>query len=73
MKNIGYYNGQIAPLEELMIPALDRAVYFGDGCYEALYLVNGVLFGLEARLPDSDNDYLIYGASPRFVLENPQL
>ncbi len=31
MQNIGYYNGQIAPLEELMIPALDRAVYFGDG------------------------------------------
>ena len=50
MQNIGYYNGQIAPLEELMIPALDRAVYFGDGCYEALYLVNGVLFALEEHL-----------------------
>ena len=50
MQNIGYYNGQIAPLEELMIPALDRAVYFGDGCYEALYLVTGVLFALEEHL-----------------------
>lgn len=32
-----------------------------------------VLFGLEARIPGSDNDYLIYGAEPNFVLENPQL
>jgi len=32
-----------------------------------------VLFGLEARIPGSENDYLIYGAEPNFVLENPQL
>ncbi len=50
MKSIGYYNGRIEPLEQLMIPALDRAVYFGDGCYEAVYLINGVLFGLEEHL-----------------------
>lgn len=32
-----------------------------------------VLFGLEARLQDCDNDYLILGAEPNFVLENPRL
>ena len=32
-----------------------------------------VLFGLEARLQDCDNDYLIFGAEPGFVLENPRL
>lgn len=32
-----------------------------------------VFFGLEARLPDCDNDYLILGAQPDFVLENPLL
>ena len=32
-----------------------------------------VLFGLEARIPGSENDYLIYGAEPNFVLENPEL
>lgn len=32
-----------------------------------------VLFGLEARLPGSENDYLILGAEPEFVLENPCL
>ena len=36
------------------------------------YGVN-VLFGLEARIPGSENDYLIYGAEPNFVLENPRL
>jgi len=32
-----------------------------------------VLFGLEARIPGSENDYLIFGAEPDFVLENPEL
>lgn len=29
MKYVGYYNGEIGPLEEMKIPMLDRAVYFG--------------------------------------------
>lgn len=32
-----------------------------------------VLFGLEARLPGNENDLLIFGAEPDFVLENPEL
>ena len=32
-----------------------------------------VLFGLEARVPGNENDYLIFGAEPAFVLENPTL
>ena len=32
-----------------------------------------VLFGLEARVPGSENDFLIFGAEPEFVLENPEL
>ena len=30
-----------------------------------------VLFGLEARIPGAENDYLIFGAEPNFVMENP--
>ena len=45
MINAGYYNGEIAPLEELMIPVLDRAVYFGDGCYDASTFANNHIFG----------------------------
>lgn len=36
----GYYNGKIGPLEELTCPLNDRAVYFGDGCYDATMMVN---------------------------------
>ncbi|MBE6642302.1 MAG: aminotransferase class IV [Clostridia bacterium] len=40
MKNVGYYNGEIAPLEELKVNALDRAVYFGDGVYDVAFIHN---------------------------------
>ena len=40
MKYVGYYNGEIAPLEEMKIPMLNRAVYFGDGCYDATTFAN---------------------------------
>ena len=30
-KNVGYYNGEIGPLEEMKVPMNDRALYFGDG------------------------------------------
>ncbi|HRX58863.1 MAG TPA: aminotransferase class IV [Eubacteriales bacterium] len=50
MDSIGYYNGTFAPPEELMVPALDRGYYFGDGVYEALRVENHVPFELEAHL-----------------------
>lgn len=50
MTNIGYYNGQSGPLEELKIPMLDRAAYFGDGVYDVTYAVNHVLYALEDHL-----------------------
>ena len=40
MKNVGYYNGTFAALEELKIDALDRAVYFGDGVYDVAFIHN---------------------------------
>ena len=42
--NYGYYNGQIAPLNELKAPVLDRAFYFGDGVYDVTTYVNGRYF-----------------------------
>ena len=50
MEYVGYYNGEIAPLEELKIPALDRAVYFGDGCYEATTFTNNTIFAIKDHL-----------------------
>ena len=34
-KNVGYYNGEIGPLEEMKVPMGDRALYFGDGIYRS--------------------------------------
>lgn len=50
MKNVGYYNGIIKPLEELAVPALDRAVYFGDGVYDAVFVSGGVMFTLDLHI-----------------------
>jgi D-alanine transaminase len=50
MENIGYYNGTFAPIEQLMIPALDRGVYFGDGVYEALRVERHRFFALGEHL-----------------------
>ena len=50
MENIGYYNGTFAPMEQLMIPALDRGVYFGDGVYEALRVERHRFFALKEHL-----------------------
>lgn len=50
MKYVGYYNGEIGPLEEMKIPILDRAVYFGDGCYDATTFANNNIFAADDHL-----------------------
>lgn len=50
MKRVGYYNGEIASVEELKIPVLDRAYYFGDGVYDATSVANGQAFALEEHI-----------------------
>jgi len=50
MERIAYYNGTIAPPDEMMIPMLDRVCFFGDGVYEAVLAANGVIFLLDEHL-----------------------
>ena len=66
MKNVAYYNGRIAPLEELMIPANDRAVYFGDGVYDATYAVGRVIFAVDEHIERFMN-------SCRMLMIDPQI
>lgn len=49
-ENVGYYNGEIGPLEEMKVPMGDRALYFGDGIYEATCVANRVPFALDEHL-----------------------
>jgi D-alanine transaminase len=50
MKTLGYYNGSIGEIEAMQIPMTDRAVYFGDGVYDATYAHNHKIFDLDAHL-----------------------
>lgn len=50
MKEVGYYNGAIGPLEEMTVPMGDRALYFGDGIYEATCVANRIPFALDEHL-----------------------
>lgn len=50
MKDIGYYNGASGPIEGMTIPMNDRAVYFGDGVYDATYASRRVIYALDDHL-----------------------
>ena len=50
MKDLAYYNGEIAAIEEMRIPINDRACYFGDGVYEATMVNNHKIFALSEHL-----------------------
>ena len=42
MKNLGYYNGKVGLIEEMNVPMIDRAFYFGDGVYDAVVCRNNI-------------------------------
>ena len=50
MSAIGWYNGTLGDLDAMTVPMNDRAVYFGDGCYEACLAVGPRAFRLEAHI-----------------------
>ena len=50
MKELGYYNGTIGNLNEMMVPMNDRACWFGDGVYEAGMCRSGQIFALDEHI-----------------------
>lgn len=50
MKTLGYYNGTVDELENVKIPILDRACYFGDGVYDVTYSRNYRIYALEEHV-----------------------
>lgn len=50
MKNLGYYCGKYGVLEDMTIPMNDRVCYFGDGVYDATYVANYVIYGLQEHI-----------------------
>ncbi len=50
MENLGYYNGQYGPLEQMTVPMNDRACYFGDGIFEVAYCRNYKIYSLDEHM-----------------------
>ncbi len=50
MKTLGYYNGRIGELEQMTVPMLDRACYFGDGVYDVAYARNHTVYALHEHV-----------------------
>ena len=50
MDCVGYYNGEIGAPEDLRVPFLDRANYFGDGAYDGAMARDGVILFLDEHL-----------------------
>jgi len=50
MKNLAYYDGKIATIEEMQIPMTDRVCWFADGVYEATCTRNGVIYCLDDHI-----------------------
>lgn len=69
MERVGYYNGEIAPLEELKVPFLDRVCFYGDGVYDATMSRDGVLLYIEDHLDRFFNSMRIMRFTPNFTRE----
>ncbi len=50
MKTLGYYNGHIDELDQISVPMLDRACYFGDGVYDVTFSRNHIVYHLEEHV-----------------------
>ena len=50
MENLGYYNGKIGLLQDMMVPMNDRVSFFGDGVYDATYALNHIPYALKEHI-----------------------
>lgn len=50
MPAVGWYNGTLSTPDKIMVPMNDRAVYFGDGCYEACLACGARAFASERHI-----------------------
>lgn len=64
MENLGYYNGTVDLIENIRVPLNDRANYFGDGCYDALYSRNYRAYCAGAHLDRLYNSAALLGIEP---------
>jgi D-alanine transaminase len=61
MKDLGYYNGEFGPIDEMRIPMNDRVCWFGDGVYDATLSVNYKIFLLNEHIDRFFNSMALIG------------
>ena len=64
MKSYTYYNGEFARTEDIRIPLSDRAIYFGDGIYDAAIGKHGKIFLLDEHIKRFISNAKRLGFSP---------
>ena len=69
MEQVAYYNGTIGAPEELTVPFLDRACFFGDGVYDATMASRGVILYLEDHLDRFWDSMRFMRFEPNFTRE----
>lgn len=67
MERLGYYNGEWGPLEEMKVPFLDRASFFGDGVYDATITSQGVVLYEDDHIDRFFNSCAIMEIEPDFT------
>ncbi len=67
MQNIGYYNGKTGLIEDMLIPMNDRAVYFGDGVYDATCCKNGIVYLADEHIDRFFNNAGLIDIVPNFT------
>lgn len=70
MERIGYYNGEIGALEEMRVPFLDRASFYGDGVYDATMARDGSILFLDDHLDRFWSSMRIMRIVPNFTHEH---
>ena len=50
MKTLGYYNGRYDEIENMHVPMTDRGCYFGDGCYDATFSRNYIIYNIDEHI-----------------------
>ncbi len=69
MKKIAYYNGEFGLETEMKIPLQDRAVFFGDGVYDAAFVIGGEPLDLDAHIERFFNSMRLLQIAPPVTRE----
>ncbi|GHT94986.1 cytochrome c550 [Spirochaetia bacterium] len=64
METLGYYNGEVGPLDTIRIPMNDRVCWFGDGVYDAACSGNHIIFALSEHIDRFYNSAALLNMEP---------